>query len=86
MANVEMLHSAKSNEGALLKIQHICEGLSDLLERVEKHRDRLRGVDHSNLETMPREKTANGLANNVDAIARLLAKCDQTFSDVEGIF
>ena len=60
MANVEMLHSSKSNEGALLKIQHICEGLSDLLERVEKHRDRLRGVDHSNLEAMPREKTRIG--------------------------
>jgi len=86
MANIEMLHTGKSNEGCLIKIQHICEGETDILERLEKLHDRLRGVDHSELTAMPREKVGTGLPTNVDAIARLLGRIDQTLSDIEQIF
>jgi hypothetical protein len=86
MTNIEMLHHARNNEGCLIKIQHICEGEADIVERLERLRDRLRGVDHSGLAEMPREKVGTGLPTNIDAIARLLAKVDQTLSDIEQIF
>jgi hypothetical protein len=86
MTNIEMLHQAKTNEGCLVKIAHICEGELDILERLERLRDRLRGVDHSGLNSIQREKPASGITNNVDAIARLLAQVDQALSDIEGIF
>jgi hypothetical protein len=86
MANAEILHMNKSNEGCLVKVQHICEGETDIAERLDKLYDRLRGVDHSGLDAIPREKVGTGLPTNIDAIARLLARIDQKLSDIEQIF
>jgi hypothetical protein len=86
MSNIEHLKPPANSDGALVKIAHICDGMTDMLERLEKHRDKLRGVDRSKLNEMPREMSGAGLIANIDTIARLLAKLDTTLGDIEAIF
>ena len=86
MANIEMLHAAKSNEGCLVKAQHICEGARDLVEEMEKFLNDLRGVDHSQLDAMPREKLGKGLESNLDATGRYLNRIEEIFANIKVIF
>ena len=86
MTNVEHLKPPANSDGAVVKLQHLCEGRVDILERLQKLLDFVRGVDRSGFDAMPHEKIASGLEANLDALGRMEAKFDQALSDLETIF
>jgi hypothetical protein len=72
-AGVKILEGSKLNE----------QGLLELNETLRRVLDRMRGVDLSNIEPMPRERPSSGLPALIETMARLINASLQSAHDIE---
>jgi hypothetical protein len=76
-------HSVGSGTKILEGSQLNEQGLLELNETLRRVLDRMRGVDLTNIEPMPRERPSNGLPALIETTARLISACLQSAHDIE---
>jgi hypothetical protein len=85
MSNIEPFRPNHPGRKLIAASQATLEGVQELETLLEEIRDAMRGIDTSDMQTVPREKAPSGLLDIEDTKARHLAKCQQLATEIKQI-